>query len=112
MKRRVVVTGMGVLTSLGSELEQFWNNLMDGKSGVSAIESFDVSEYSTQIAAEIKDFDPVNFGIDKKEARRMDRFVQFAVAATYNALKDADLKIGENVDAERAGVMVGSGIGG
>lgn len=112
MKRRVVVTGMGVLTSLGSELEQFWNNLMDGKSGVSAIESFDVSEYSTQIAAEIKDFDPVNFGIDKKEARRMDRFVQFAVAATYSALQDAELKIGENVDAERAGVMVGSGIGG
>lgn len=112
MKRRVVVTGMGVLTSLGSELEQFWGNLLEGKSGVSLIEAFDVSEYPTRIAAEVKDFDPVAYGIDKKEARRMDRFVQFAVAASLKAIEDSGLKIGENVPAERTGVMVGSGIGG
>lgn len=112
MKRRVVVTGMGVLTSLGSELEQFWGNLLEGKSGVSLIEAFDVSEFPTRIAAEVKDFDPVAYGIDKKESRRMDRFVQFAVAASLKAIEDSGLKIGENVPAERTGVMVGSGIGG
>lgn len=112
MKQRVVVTGMGVMTSLGSDLEQFWNNLLDGKSGVSLIEAFDVSEYPTRIAAEIKNFDPENFGLDKKEARRMDRFVQFAAVASKLAVEDAGIKIGENADAERVGVMIGSGIGG
>jgi len=112
MKRRVVVTGMGILTSLGSELEQFWGNLLEGKSGVSLIEAFDVSEYPTRIAAEIKGFDLSNYGIDKKEARRMDRFVQFAVAASLKAIEDSGIKIGEHVPAERIGVVVGSGIGG
>lgn len=112
MKQRVVVTGMGVMTSLGSDLEQFWNNLLDGKSGVSLIEAFDVSEYPTRIAAEIKNFDPENFGLDKKEARRMDRFVQFAAVASKLAVEDSGIKIGENADAERVGVMIGSGIGG
>jgi len=112
MKRRVVVTGMGVMTSLGSELEQFWGNLMEGKSGVSLIEAFDVSEYPTRIAAEVKNFDLTNFGIDKKEARRMDRFVQFAVAASLKAIEDSGITIGEHVPAERIGVVVGSGIGG
>ncbi|URN93357.1 MAG: beta-ketoacyl-ACP synthase II [Candidatus Pristimantibacillus lignocellulolyticus] len=112
MKRRVVVTGMGILTSLGSELDQFWGNLMEGKSGVSLVEQFDCSEYPTRIAAEIKDFDLETYGIEKKEARRMDRFVQFAVAASLKAIEDSGLKIGENVDAERMGVIVGSGIGG
>jgi len=110
--RRVVVTGLGVLTSLGDNLEQFWGSLLEGKSGVSSIEAFDVSDYTTRIAAEIKDFNTDDYGLDKKEARRMDRFVQFAVVSTLNALKDANIKIGENVDAERAGVIVGSGIGG
>lgn len=110
--RRVVVTGMGVLTSLGDNLEQFWGNLLEGKSGVSSIEAFDVSDYTTRIAAEIKNFNTDDYGLDKKEARRMDRFVQFSVVSTLSALKDANIKIGENVDAERAGVMVGSGIGG
>ncbi|WP_274651574.1 beta-ketoacyl-ACP synthase II [Paenibacillus humicola] len=112
MKQRVVVTGMGVMTSLGSDLERFWGNLMEGRSGVSHIDAFDVSEYTTQIGAEIKNFNPEDYGIDKKEARRMDRFVQFAVAASLAALKDAQLEIGANVDAERTGVMIGSGIGG
>ncbi|MUT66319.1 beta-ketoacyl-ACP synthase II [Paenibacillus sp. NEAU-GSW1] len=112
MKKRVVVTGMGVMTSLGSELEQFWGNLLEGKSGVSNIEAFDVSEYPTQIAAEIKNFNPEDFQLDKKEARRMDRFVQFASVASLSAIKDSGIVIGENVDAERVGVMIGSGIGG
>jgi 3-oxoacyl-[acyl-carrier-protein] synthase II len=111
MKQRVVVTGMGVMTSLGNELEQFWGNLMEGKSGVSHIEAFDVSEYPTRIAAEIKDFNPELYA-DKKEARKMDRFVQFAVAASKKAVEDAGLTIGENADPERIGVMIGSGIGG
>ncbi|MBO7744194.1 beta-ketoacyl-ACP synthase II [Paenibacillus sp. MWE-103] len=112
MKQRVVVTGMGVMTSLGSELDTFWGNLMEGKSGVSQIEAFDVTEYPTRIAAEIKNFNPEDYGIDKKEARRMDRFVQFAVVASQNAVKDAGIGIGTDVDAERIGVMIGSGIGG
>ncbi|ALS27515.1 beta-ketoacyl-ACP synthase II [Paenibacillus cisolokensis] len=112
MKQRVVVTGMGVVTSLGTDLERFWGNLMEGKSGVSRIESFDVSEYPTRIAAEIKDFSPEQFQLDKKESRRMDRFVQFAAAASLMAVKDAGLDIGGNAEPDRVGVMIGSGIGG
>ncbi|WP_010501105.1 beta-ketoacyl-ACP synthase II [Paenibacillus elgii] len=111
MKQRVVITGLGVMSALGRDLETFWGNLLSGKSGVSAIESFDVSEYPTRIAAEIKDFNPEDY-MDKKEARRMDRFVQFAVAATMTALKDAGLNVKEDTDPERVGVYVGSGIGG
>ncbi|ANY75436.1 beta-ketoacyl-[acyl-carrier-protein] synthase II [Paenibacillus ihbetae] len=111
MKRRVVVTGMGVMTALGQDLDTFWNSLMEGKSGVSRIESFDVSEYTTQIAASMKDFNPEDY-MDRKEARKMDRFVQFAVAAGSKALEDSGLEIGSNVDAERVGVSIGSGIGG
>ncbi len=112
MKQRVVVTGMGVMTSLGSDLEPFWGSLLEGKSGVSLIEAFDVSEYPTRIAAEIKNFNPEDYGIDKKEARRMDRFVQFAAAASLKAIEDAGLDIGGNADPERVGVVIGSGIGG
>jgi 3-oxoacyl-[acyl-carrier-protein] synthase II len=111
LKQRVVVTGMGVMTSLGADLQTFWSNLMDGKSGVSPIESFDVREYPTRIASSIKNFNPEDY-MDKREARRMDRFVQFAVAATQQALKDASLNVREDTDPERVGVYVGSGIGG
>ncbi|WP_256761464.1 beta-ketoacyl-ACP synthase II [Cohnella sp. WQ 127256] len=111
MTQRVVVTGMGVVTSLGSDLSTFWNNLLDGKSGVSLIEAFDTTEYTTKIAAEIKGFDPSLY-MDKKESRKMDRFVQFGVAASKLAVEDAKLNIGENADAERVGVIIGSGIGG
>lgn len=111
MKHRVVVTGMGVVTSLGQDLDTFWNNLMAGKSGVSAIESFDVSEYPTRIAASVKDFNAEDY-VDRKDARKMDRFVQFAAAAATNAIKDSGLVIGEQADPERVGVIIGSGIGG
>ncbi|MDR6883825.1 beta-ketoacyl-ACP synthase II [Bacillus sp. 3255] len=109
--KRVVITGMGVVTALGQDLETFWGNLTAGKSGVSAIENFDVSEYPTRIAAEIKDFNIEDY-VDRKESRRMDRFVQFAVAGALNALKDANLNLKEDTDPERVGVSVGSGIGG
>jgi len=112
MAQRVVVTGMGVMTAIGHDLDTFWSSLMEGKSGVSLVESFDVSEYPTRIAASIKDFNPEDFNIDKKEARRMDRFVQFAVVASMSALKDANLNVNEDTDPERVGVYVGSGIGG
>jgi 3-oxoacyl-[acyl-carrier-protein] synthase II len=108
---RVVITGMGVVTALGKDLETFWGSLMAGKSGVSHIESFDVSEYPTRIAAEIKDFNPEEY-MDRKEARKMDRFTQFAVVAAAKALQDADLRIGENIDPDLIGVSIGSGIGG
>ncbi|WEK56228.1 MAG: beta-ketoacyl-ACP synthase II [Candidatus Cohnella colombiensis] len=111
MKRRVVVTGMGVITSLGCDLPTLWNNLLAGKSGVSQIEAFDTTEYTTKIAAEIKNFDSSAY-IDKKDVRKMDRFVQFGVAASKLAVEDAGLKLGENADPERVGVIVGSGIGG
>ncbi|WP_144933237.1 beta-ketoacyl-ACP synthase II [Paenibacillus sp. 32O-W] len=111
MAQRVVVTGLGIMTSLGHELETFWDHLMAGKSGVSLIESFDVSEYPTRIAASIKDFSPEDY-MDKRDARRMDRFVQFALAASQKALQDADLNIRDQTDPERVGVIVGSGIGG
>jgi 3-oxoacyl-[acyl-carrier-protein] synthase II len=111
LTQRVVVTGMGVVTSLGSDLPTFWNNILNGKSGISLIEAFDTTEYTTKIAAEIKDFDPGLY-IDKKESRKMDRFVQFGVAASKLAIEDAKLVIGENADPERVGVVVGSGIGG
>jgi 3-oxoacyl-[acyl-carrier-protein] synthase II len=111
LTQRVVVTGMGVVTSLGSDLSTFWNNILNGKSGISLIEAFDTTEYTTKIAAEIKDFDPGIY-VDKKESRKMDRFVQFGVAASKLAIEDAKLVIGENADPERVGVVVGSGIGG
>ncbi|MEQ7054693.1 beta-ketoacyl-ACP synthase II [Paenibacillaceae sp. P-4] len=111
MKHRVVVTGMGVVTALGSDIETFWNNLLEGKSGVSHIEAFDVTDYPTKIAASVKDFNPEDF-MDKKETRRMDRFVQFAVAASKNALEDAKLDVREQTNPDRVGVIVGSGIGG
>ncbi|WP_028545118.1 beta-ketoacyl-ACP synthase II [Paenibacillus taiwanensis] len=110
-QNRVVVTGMGVVTALGSDLATFWNNLVEGKSGISLIEAFDVSDYPTKIAASVKDFNPEAY-MDKKEARRMDRFVQFAVAASVMALEDAKLNVREQTDPERVGVIVGSGIGG
>lgn len=111
LKHRVVVTGMGAVTALGHELDAFWNNLIQGKSGVSLVEAFDVSEYPTRIAASVKDFNPEDY-VDRKESRKMDRFVQFAVAAATKALKDSGLQIGEDADPDRVGVMIGSGIGG
>lgn len=111
MKQRVVITGMGAITPIGSDLDTLWNNLISGKSGVSKVTAFDASELPTQIAAEVKDFNPEDY-IDKRDARRMDRFVHFGLAAALKALQDAGLTVGTNADPERVGVIVGSGIGG
>ncbi|NLI58029.1 MAG: beta-ketoacyl-ACP synthase II [Clostridium sp.] len=110
MKKRVVITGMGVISALGNELDKFWNSIKNGESGISTVTLFDVSNMSTKVAAEIKDFDPTLY-IDKKEARRMDRFTQFAMAATKMAVDMSGLDV-EKVDKFRFGVVVGSGIGG
>jgi 3-oxoacyl-[acyl-carrier-protein] synthase II len=110
MERRVVITGLGVLTSLGKEKEHFWNNLINGKSGIKPITKFDTSEFSSQVAAEITDFDPEE-DIDSKDARRIGMFTQYAIITAINALKDANLKITEE-NAEEIGVLIGSGIGG
>jgi 3-oxoacyl-[acyl-carrier-protein] synthase II len=110
LKNRVVITGLGVITSLGKDIDTFWKNITSGVSGVGEITSFDVSEYPTRIGAEIKDFNPEDY-IDKKEAKRMDRFAQFAVAATKLALQDAGLNLDET-NRDRVGVYIGSGIGG
>ncbi|WP_408956529.1 beta-ketoacyl-ACP synthase II [Natroniella sp. ANB-PHB2] len=111
MTNRVVITGMGVISPIGTGIENYWSSLTAGKSGVDTITHFDASEYKTQIAAEVKDFDVKEFGIEHKEAKRMDRYAQFAVAGAKLALEDAELKINEE-NANDIGVLIGSGIGG
>lgn len=110
MTKRVVVTGMGVITPLGNEVETFWQALLEGKSGVGQTTAFPTEGFSTTIGAEVKDFHPENY-FEKKEIRRMDQFVQFAAAAAIDALKDSGLTIDES-NADRVGVIIGSGIGG
>ncbi len=107
---RVVITGMGVVSPLGNTVDSFWDRLVRGESGVSRIDTFDVSRYKSQVAGLVRDFDPdALFG--RKEARRMDRFCQFAMAAAEQAWEDSGLSL-ELVDKERIGVYVGSGVGG
>ena len=107
---RVVITGIGLESPVGSDKSTFWNNIINGKSGISAVESFDVSQYPCRIAGEIKDFDPSIY-MEKKEAKRVDRFTQLGVAAALKAWSDSGLdKI--DLDKNEVGVMVGSGIGG
>ncbi|MCI0184147.1 MAG: beta-ketoacyl-ACP synthase II [Acidibacillus sp.] len=108
--RRVVVTGMGAITPVGTGVEKFWNALLAGQSGVGIIDRFDVSEYPTKIAALVKDLDTDDY-IDKRDARKMDRFVQFAVAASTMAMAQSELQVTEEL-APRIGVYIGSGIGG
>ncbi len=110
MKRRVVITGRGVATALGLTVDDLWQSLLAGRSGVGPITAFDASDYATRIAAEIPDFRPEDF-MDRKEARHMDRFVQLAVAAMRGAVAEAKLTITPE-EAPRVGVLIGSGIGG
>jgi 3-oxoacyl-[acyl-carrier-protein] synthase II len=107
---RVFVTGAGVVTPLGNDLETSWRRLVAGESGAGPITRFDTSGYDVHFACEVKDFDP-GAVLDRKEAKRMDRFVQFAVAASAEALRRAGLDL-DTLDRERAGVVIGSGIGG
>ena len=110
MRKRVALTGVGVITPIGTGKEPFWTGLMEGRSGVRRISVFDPTPYETQIAGEITAFDPSDY-MDRKDVRRNDRFVQFAVAATRLALDDAGFAITPQ-NAERVGVIIGSGIGG
>lgn len=109
--RRVVVTGMGVVSPLGTELDVFWKNLLEGNCGIDRITSFDASMFDTQIAGEVKNFNPVPAFPSPKEVRRTDRFAQFGVYAAWQALKDSGLDL-EKVNRDNVGVFVGSGIGG
>lgn len=110
LSKRVVVTGMGVISPVGTGLEKFWSSLTGGVSGIDRITRFDPSDYNTQIAGEVKDFTATDY-LEKKEARRMDKFSQFAVAATGMAIKDANMDF-EKIKKDRVGVIIGSGIGG
>lgn len=108
-KRRVVVTGMGAITPIGNSVEEFWNGIKEGKTGFGPITYFDTADYRCKLAAEVKDFDPAQY-MDKKSARRMEQFCQFAVAAAGQAISDAGLDM-EQEDPYMVGCSVGSGIG-
>lgn len=110
MNRRVVITGMGAISSLGCSTSELWQAIKTGKSGISKIENIQVDDLPTQVGAEIKDFDPANF-LEKKEIKRMDRFVQYAMAATKMAIEEAAIEF-STMDKERVGVIIGTGIGG
>lgn len=107
---RVVITGIGIVSPLGNDIDTFWRNLIEGKSGISSIDTFDTANHKTKIAGIVRDFD-VSTMFAKNEARRLDRFSQFALAAAEQAWTDSNLST-EELDLERLGVYVGSGIGG
>lgn len=108
--RRVVITGLGAVTPIGLSKDEFWKNLAAGKNGIDFITRFDTTDHSTKIAGEVKDFDPEKW-LDKKDARRADRVVQYAVAATDMAIEDAKLDL-QSLDKEKFGIYIGSGEGG
>jgi 3-oxoacyl-[acyl-carrier-protein] synthase II len=109
-KRRVVITGMGIVSPVGNDLATAWDNISHGRSGIGPITSFEASAYATRIAGEVRDFDPAAY-IPAKEAKRMDPFIHYGVAAGLMALKDSGLEVSE-ANAERIGTIIGSGIGG
>ncbi len=108
--KRVVVTGIGAITPIGNSVGEFWQAMMEGKSGAGPITYFDVSKYDTKFACEVKGFDPLRY-MDRKTVQRMDLFTQYAMAAAAQAIEDARIDL-EKIDRDRAGVVVGSGIGG
>ena len=109
-ERRVVITGLGALTPLGNNTEEFWSGLKQGKSGIGPISKFDATDFPTRIAGEVRNFDPLKY-VDKKEARRLDPYLQYAVATSVMAVEDAALDPAK-IDGTRFGVLIGSGIGG
>lgn len=110
MTRRIVITGIGWVTPLGNDKDKVWEALCNGESGVGLITLFDTTNFTSKIAAEVKDFQPQNY-LDKKDVKKMDRFTQFAVASSLMAVKDANLQLDQE-NREKIGVLVGSGIGG
>lgn len=109
-KRRVVITGLGVFTALGDDVDTFYNNLLEGKSGISEIESFDTSEFAVKIAGEIKNYDPLQY-FERNEVKRLDKFTQFAMIAAKSAVEDSGIEF-TDIDKDRCGVITGCGIGG
>lgn len=114
MNRRVVVTGTGVITPVGNDVNTYWKNLLEGVCGIDFIQSFPTDDLPVKIAGEVKDFNPAEYGIEAPFARKQDKFTLFAVAAAWQAMNESGLKSGEdgNIDPFRLGVYVGSGIGG
>lgn len=110
MKRRVVVTGLGAITPIGNNVEDFWNGIKQGKCGIDEITLFDTTNFKAKLAGEVKDYNPEDF-LDKKSAKRLDRFSQFAVIASKEAMKDSGISE-ENTDMTRVGAIISSGIGG
>lgn len=111
MAKRVVITGMGMISPVGNSVEESWANLIAGKSGIGPITHFDTTGFDTTIGGEVKNFKPEDFGVDKRDARRMDRYAQYAVAASVEAVKDSNLTIDAS-NSNRIGVLMGTGIGG
>ena len=109
-KKRVVITGLGAITPIGNTLEAYWQGLMSGKNGIGTITAFDASQHGSQIAGEVKGFDPLDF-MDRKDMKRAARFAHFAIATSKMALADAKLNI-TDLNAEQIGVMIGTGVGG
>lgn len=111
MKRRVVVTGVGLVTPLGVGSEDTWQTLLQGRSGIGPITRFDAGQFASRVAGEVKNFDPTAF-IERREARKMDRFIHYALAAAEIAVRDAGFSGWDRCEGERVGVVIGSGIGG
>ena len=112
MERRVVITGLGTISPIGNTVADFWNSLIEGKSGLNFIQGYDDVDLPVRIVAQVKDFDPAANGLERADVRKMDLYCQYAVAAANQAVADSGLVSGENIEPDRFGVYVGSGIGG
>ena len=112
MEQRVVITGLGVITPVGNSVADFWNNLVAGNCGIDKIKGYEEFDLPIHVAGQVKDFDPAANGLDAGNVRRSDMYCQFAMAAAYQAMMDSGLVSGENVELERLGTYIGSGIGG
>ena len=112
MENRVVITGLGVISPVGNNVTDFWNSLCEGKSGIDLIKGFEGQELPISVAGQVKDFNPEADGLERNDIRRNDMFCIYAMAAANQAMKDSGLKSGENIEPERLGVYIGSGIGG
>lgn len=112
MKRRVVITGLGTISPIGNTVTDFWESLKAGKSGLNFIQGYDDVDLPVRIVAQVKDFDPIANGLERADVRKMDLYCQYALAAANQAVQDSGLVSGENINPDRFGVYVGSGIGG
>lgn len=112
MEQRVVITGMGVISPVGNNINDFWSSLAEGRCGIDHIKGFEEYELPISVAGQVKNFSPEENGLERNDIRRNDLYCQFALAAAYQAMQQSGLKSGENIDADRLGVYIGSGIGG